>query len=166
MSSTGETIETVEVRWGQSIDLMFDTPEAKAFAPDPSMWPAYLNAGAARVGHFRPPLGKIMTPVVEVRVNCGVWQTVCPFCPSAQHASKTDRWFYCARCHNDTVGQMLVPVVWPEETLVGDIEGLLLERPYIDYRSWEPDQTPDDIANENEAMRAERLPAPPPRESK
>lgn len=158
VSETGETIETIESRWGQSIDLMFGTPEAQAFLPDPSVWVAYLNVGAARVGHFRPPLGKAATPVVEVHVNCGVWQTVCPFCPSAQHASRDDHWFYCARCHNEAAGQMLIPVVWPEKEC-DQIEELLLERVHVDLRSWEPQQTPDDLVVENAAIR--NLPPPP-----
>lgn len=152
VSETGQTIETIETRWGQSIEFMFGTPEAQALVPDPSVWVAYLNVGAARVGHFRPPLGRVEEPVVEVHVNCGVWQTVCPFCPSAQHASRDDHWFYCARCHNEAVGLMLIPVAWPAEE-VEVIEGLLLERDHVDLRSWEPEQATADLVVENELIR-------------
>jgi len=100
----GEEIQTIETRWGQSIERMFDTPESQAFRPDPHVWPAYLNPGASVVGHFRPPEGKSDSIAVRVRINHGVWQIVCPWCPSAQHASRDDPWFFCARRNNDQVG--------------------------------------------------------------
>lgn len=146
MANDGQVIETVESRWGQSIERMFDTPESQVFAPDPSVWVAYLNAGAATVGYFRPPLGRLKAPVVEVRINHGVWQTVCPFCPSAQHASKDDQWFYCARCHNEAAGQMLIPVIWPKEH--GPVEELLVNVPEIAMRNWEPGETVAVIAEQ------------------
>lgn len=139
----GEEIQTIESRWGQSIERMFDTPESLTFRPDPSVWPAYLNAGAALVGHFRPPVGKTDAFSVDVRVNHGVWQTVCPFCPSAQHASRDDPWFYCARCHNEAVGLHAIPVVWPDEhEAIGD---LLLDVAHLDMRNWEPGETAREI---------------------
>lgn len=139
----GEAIQTVESKWGQSIERMFDTPESQKFVPDPHIWPAYLNAAAATVGHFRPPAGKTEMTALLVRVNHGVWQTVCPFCPSAQHGSSSDRWFFCARCHNETVGLCSIPVIWPDEAEV--LAEFLLEVDHIAMRNWEPGETASDI---------------------
>lgn len=135
---------------------MFDTPESQQFAPDPSVWVAYLNAGAALVGHFRPPLGRVSEPVVDVHVNSGVWQTMCPFCPSAQHASRDDHWFYCARCHNEAVGQMLVPVAWPSDP--GAIESILLEVAHTPMRNWEPQEPVADLEAQLAVYRALAIP--------
>lgn len=156
MAIPGVVIETIESRWGQSIELMYDTPESQQFRPDPCVWPAFLNVGASMVGHFRPPTGRVKEPTVTVRVNCGVWQTVCPFCPSAQHASRDDPWFYCARCHNEPVGLALIPVIWPDGA--GDIEEVLLKRDLIDYRSWEADQPVKELVNENLELAAGLVP--------
>lgn len=38
----------------------------------------------------------------------------CPWCPSAQLASREDRRFWCVRCENARAGGRPLKVVWPE----------------------------------------------------
>lgn len=54
-------------------------------------------------------------PVIEVFVEVGRFVAQCPFCPSAQVASKTDHRFFCYECKNAEVGGKYVPTVWPVE---------------------------------------------------
>lgn len=142
----GEELQTIETRWGFAIRAMFDTEQSRDLAPDPSLWPAYLNGTTSAAGYFRPPLGKTDEISVIVRVNHGVWQTVCPFCPSAQHASRDDPWFYCAACHNERINGQAIPVVWPDDHPL--IDDLLLKVDLVGLRNWEPHETTDELADQ------------------
>lgn len=143
-------LETIETRFGNAIDRLFDTPEARARAPQTAAWPAFLHSTMSRSGFYRPPAGYAERPVVYVRVNAGRWLTDCPFpnCNSAQHASRHDHWFYCARCHNEHVGHVLIPVVWPLEPDAIE-QHLLKYRPLPDARNWEPHETLADLKGQD-----------------
>lgn len=166
--ANGEELQTIETRWGQAIDRMFDSPQARALMPEPSLWPAFLNSEVSNGGHFRPPSGKTDDVIVIVRVNHGVWQALCPFCTSAQHASREDPWFYCAVCHNEAMGFKSVPIAWPKEH--EELAGLLLEVNQIPMRNWEPAETVAELTlqvqdyKKSEAAAAERRAATPPEE--
>lgn len=166
--ANGEHLQTIETRWGQAIDRMFDSPEARVLMPAPSLWPAFLNPTEAAIGSFRPPEGKTNDVIVIVRINHGVWQAVCPFCPSAQHASREDPWFYCAVCHNEAIGFKAAPIAWPVDH--EELGALLLEVRQPALRNWEPDETVADITlqvadyKQREAAHAALLAAAEPEE--
>ena len=143
-------LETIETRWGMGVARIFDTPEARKRRPDPSVWPAFLHPELALAHVFEPPLGYAAGPTVAARVNHGVWQACCPFCPSAQHASLEDPWFYCARCHNESAGRLMLPVALPSDAAA--IDELLSARPNEANRNWEPWETVADLAAENASM--------------
>lgn len=132
---------TCETRWQQAANRLF-----RGATPPPSLWPLLiLNPDPIL------PVGRAKTPAVEVRVNHGVWQTVCPFCGSAQHASAADRVFYCAACCNHDTGNHTVPVKWPRDP--DAIEQQLAERPLPRQRNWEPGETLRDLRREDEEAR-------------
>lgn len=143
-------LETIESRWGMGVERIFDTPESLPLRPDPSIWPAFLHPEVSLARMFEPALGYAAGPQVAVRVNHGVWQACCPFCPSAQHASLSDRWFYCALCHNEPAGRLLLPVVVPDSA--ARIDELLSARPNVANRNWEPWETVDGLEAENAVM--------------
>lgn len=134
-------IETVEQRFKVQADRLWrhtDTPPA-------FLWP--LMFGRHRDDPTLPT-GAAKTPVVEVRVNHGVWQTVCPFCDSAQHASETDRRFYCAGCQNEAANHKTLPVKWPRNTEA--IHTQLAIRPHRRFRNWEPGETLADLQRQDQ----------------
>ena len=94
------------------------------------------------------------------RVDNGRWICDCPFCPSAQNASRLDHRFFCVECGNAPVGGQWIEVVWPTE-----LDRLALEE-HLGKRHprnmwWSPGgdeaervhgragETVDDIAREN-----------------
>lgn len=81
---------------------------------------------------------------VPVMVNGGRWIVRCPFCPSAQNASKLDHRFFCVECGNIDVGGKWVKVIWPDDW--EQIEIALFRRPKMQYRNWLPGETLDDLA--------------------
>jgi hypothetical protein len=127
-------METAETRWG---GRMVDTFGAEL--PPVDIWVALANPTPVR--EFTGPTGKAEEPIVAVRANHGVWQALCPFCPSAQHAARSE-WFYCAHCLNEAVGHQLIPQVWPENE--GAIEAVLAAYP-TEEQSWEPGTEPDEL---------------------
>jgi hypothetical protein len=121
-----EIFETAETRW----EMRFREGER----PPAALWAAMLHSTP-----YIPPRGDAPEPVVAARVNAGRWQVCCPYCPSAQHASATDRRFYCAACLNREGGHLTLPVVWPPNP--GEIEEALARRPNPLFRHWEPGET-------------------------
>lgn len=147
-------IETIENKWNVAIYQLAARrgleqngadPALKLMAERPSLWPLFLFCAHNEI--VAPPVGALEQPAIEVRINHGVWQTRCAFCPSAQHAAKTDHWFYCVNCRNVTVGNCAIPVIWPEEP--ERIEALLLKR-LQHNQNWEPWETPEDLEKEND----------------
>lgn len=123
-------LETAETRWGSAISNSLSSQIPA------SLWIAVLNPPPA--GYLKPQ-GTTANPALLVHANHGSWQTLCPFCPSAQHAAETDPWFYCADCQNEAVNHQLIPVVWPLNQ--AEIEAALMLRPDPETRNWEPGET-------------------------
>src|ERR1039458_2633890 len=82
------------------------------------------------------------------RVCHGVWIVDCPWCKSAQKASRVDHRFFCVECENNAVKNAWIPVTWPEEWQV--IEMLLGSRPIPANQNWFPYETLADLQAENE----------------
>ena len=82
-----------------------------------------------------------------VRVDWGRWIVDCPWCRSAQAASKEDHRFFCVECGNHPVDGAWVNVVWPNEWK--EIEGILSRRPSKDHQWWSPGETLDKLEAEN-----------------
>ncbi len=98
------------------------------------------------VAPFRPS-GVSTKATAYAEINHGRWIVRCPFCASAQLASKTDKRFFCIECLNEAVGRRWVRVTWPAEAEA--IEATLLVRPDERNRNWRPGETAADLAREN-----------------
>lgn len=136
-------------------------------------WPHHLAS-------FAPPEGFAPRTVAHAEVNHGRWIVRCPFsrennydppCDGAQLASEAHKRFFCVDClhgeERSARGRWL-RVVWPEDATRREIERLLLERRYVENRSWKPSETPDDLRSENSAAASlqgalDRMPEPPQR---
>jgi hypothetical protein len=66
--------------------------------------------------------------VTHARVDLGRWICDCPWCASAQNASREDHRFFCVHCGNSPAGGQWIEVVWPEEQEIADVENLLGQR--------------------------------------
>lgn len=69
-------------------------------------WPPFRMSGQL-------PKGLAASPTLTPIVNRGRWIVMCPFCPSANRASRKDRRFFCCECGNTKGGGQWLPVVWP-----------------------------------------------------
>lgn len=78
--------------------------------------------------------------VAYARVNYGRWLVDCPWCGSAQNASREDHRFFCVECGNNTVKNVWIPVEWPPEWR--EIELLLGVRPIPANMNWFPGKGP------------------------
>ena len=88
------------------------------------------------------------SPEVEVVANYGRWLVECPFCPSAQVASVSDRRFFCTDCGNAAVGGAFVKTVWPDD--LAELDAVLSQRPPPNA-NWRSHETLDLIRAENAA---------------
>lgn len=84
-------------------------------------------------------------------VSHGRWIVRCPFCRSAQLASKEDHRFFCVECLNEVAGRRWVRVVWPEEP--EPIEAALLARPERAFMHWRKGEPVEALLVENAADR-------------
>ena len=100
-------------------------------------WPSFVKTGL--------PAGGTDTPAYAV-VNRGRWIVRCPWCPSAQNASRTDRRFFCVECENHGGGW--ATVIWPDDA--DQIELLLGRRPDLATRNWEIGETVDFVQDDND----------------
>lgn len=135
-------LETLDIH-----QLDFET--AKLLDGKPHLLPFFFYRD--RLQRFIVP-GSDEDAEVAVRVNHGIWQTVCPspICTNAQHASSGDRWFFCCVCCNSKFGGKSIRVVWPDSR--DEIESALLARPWIATRNWVSGETVDGLLRENEVM--------------
>lgn len=85
-----------------------------------------------------------VTPIV----NTGRWLVPCPWCMSAQLASRNDHRFFCTECRNVGAEGKWVQVVWPESS--EEIEALLSMRPVHRTQNWLSHETLGDLLAENE----------------
>lgn len=120
---------------------------------------ALVSSEAALVAHaywvrddvpfFIPADSAVDTSVHAVAVvNHARWVVNCPFCPSAQLASRTDMRFFCVSCLNEQAGARWVNVVWPAN--VAAIEAALRPR-QTENANWAPPETVADLIAENQA---------------
>jgi len=86
------------------------------------------------------------TPEVEVVANHGRWLVECPFCPSAQVASVSDRRFFCTDCGNAAVGGRFIKTVWPSD--LAELDDVLAHRP-PENANWRSHESLTHIRNEN-----------------
>ena len=110
---------------------------------------AVLNV-LTRRGEVPPhlPSGRTVSAEVEVVANHGRWLVECPFCPSAQVASVSDRRFFCVDCGNAEVGGAFVKTVWPDD--LADLDAALGQRPPANA-NWQPHEKLGDIRRESAA---------------
>ena len=85
---------------------------------------------------------------LEARIEYARWIVDCPNCNSAEFAFE-DNLFYCSLCKNSDVGGKARTVKMPKERK--QIEGILSVRQIIN-RHWYPDETIEDLENENLKM--------------
>jgi hypothetical protein len=102
-------------------------------------WPPYPHSGL--------PQGVTDTVAAYAWVNHGRWLVSCPWCPSAQNASRQDHRFFCTECANRAAGGQWITVVWPDNA--GEIERLLGRRTDRAQRNWTPGETVEGLAAEN-----------------
>lgn len=82
------------------------------------------------------------------RVDLGRWIVDCPWCKSAQHASREDQRFFCVECGNAAINGQWAQVQWPNEW--EDIENLLSARPDKGNQWWTPGETLAGLQAEND----------------
>lgn len=146
-------IETVEHRFRSQLNYLARNVQLSAehrelaATVEPHLIPYFLHPPRGQM--FVPPLGRCETPKAIARVDHGRWLADCPMrdCCSAQHVSKEDPWFFCANCTNAEVGCKSIPVVWPKEH--EEIEQMLLRRPFVPTRNWQPPLSVKDLDEEN-----------------
>lgn len=117
--------------------------------------PPHLRSAAERgvAHHWGPfralglPQGIADSPKAYVMVNGGRWIVPCPFCASAEYASKQDHRFFCTDCGNIDVGGQWLHVIWPENWQA--IEQALFRRPKMVYRNWLQGESLDDLAQQD-----------------
>lgn len=99
-----------------------------------------------RHGHALPAATSSAT--VTAVVNHGRWLAPCPWCASAQLASRKDKRFFCVECLNAPGGGQWATVVWPAQA--DEIAAVLSMRPNKSTRSWLAHETLGDLLRENE----------------
>jgi hypothetical protein len=89
---------------------------------------------------FNVTLPKLHTTkvVTHARLDWGRWVVDCPWCASAQHASREDHRFFCVECGNAAVRGQWISVVWPDDAEIARVEELLSCRPSKDNQFWTP----------------------------
>lgn len=126
-----------------------------------------------------PPVEGEAPPVVA-RVDFGRWLADCE-CGGAELIDPADPFFYCYSCGNFAHGGIIRPVIVPDGGVRDRIEALLLQRPVKTQRgrnaleraamavpaivvegkgplsrSWNPDETTDDLKEQNKVIKKGR----------
>lgn len=101
-----------------------------------------------RHGDTPPPTETHPTATVIAEVIHGRWMAKCPWCASAQVASREDRRFFCVECLNVRADGKWARVVWPEQA--DEIEAVLAMRPSKETRSWLAHESLGDLLRENQ----------------
>lgn len=101
------------------------------------------------------PQGLCSDIVTHAYLNHGRWLVRCPWCNSCQEASRTDRRFFCVdrQCLNFPVGGAAIPVVWPEDAEVEQIEHELRKRRIPAAQNWRAGVKVSDLRAANERKR-------------
>ena len=77
------------------------------------------------------------------RANWGRWVAPCPRCPSALWVEPGVADVVCRDC------RLPYEVVWPPGDMIAGVERLLMLRPNVVTRNWEPGETLHDLLEEN-----------------
>lgn len=110
-----------------------------------------------------PPLAELAPPLDHVvltarplvaRVNHGTWIASCECgargVPTPGCVVFTGTLLgWCLRCRNGATGRGWRPILVPVEAIRHQIEAVLLCRPNVDDRNWEPGETIDDLLAQN-----------------
>lgn len=80
---------------------------------------------------------------VPVRANWGRWVLDCYRCPSATWVEPGTDLVCCYDCGTPA------EAVWPSEEMIYGVERLLLMRPDVTTRNWEPGESLHDLLEEN-----------------
>lgn len=105
-------------------------------------WPPAFGSGDLQL-----PEGITEETSVPVIVNYGRWLVQCPWCPSAQVASREDHRFFCIECANNQ-SMKWIRVTWPDTHVA--VERLLGKRHMREIRNWLPHETLEHLRAENE----------------
>lgn len=141
-------MQTLEDRFRLQMERHFGSVEAAVENVPVALWPYFLHPLQGQP--FMPPTGEAHKPALPVVANHGRWLVHCPYCRSAQHASLTDRRFFCATCLNTEAGNKTLPVRWPAQ--FAEISALLDERPFVTTRNWVPSESVDELEAENREL--------------
>lgn len=103
-----------------------------------------------------PPIGRRdrRARPLAARVNHGVWIVACPCeqpgLPSPGMALwPSIPWMWCVRCRNHETRGKWRPVAVPPAEVRARIEAILLCRPGVSDRNWEPDETIAELIRQN-----------------
>lgn len=108
---------------------------------------------------------------VQARVDFGRWIADCPDCGGAEIVEPDEPLFYCFSCGNKSINGDARRVIFPKNMI--ELEGILSIRPVDDRkgknkieaalmakplvpglsRSWNPDETAEDLKKQNEAIK-------------
>lgn len=110
-------------------------------------WPFWLEP-------YTGMLGMAKAPETYAEVNHSRWIVHCPFpgCKGATMASRREHRFFCSSClhaADPTCAKRWLPVIWPDEKVVVEIEKALLARPEPENRNWNASETVRILQMEN-----------------
>ncbi len=144
---------------------------ARDGAPSHRAWIDHTSRRQARRNLLDTPFtGRVSGQAVLARINFGRWSAFCLDCGGSEYVDPEERIFYCFSCGNRTNGGDARPVAFPSAAMREEIERLVMARPVDDRRgvnamdralkarclvpgfsrSWEPPETPDELARQNE----------------
>lgn len=136
-----------KIRTGQTLEAFYSRPE--------------ILQQAARQGVAIPPLSHLDNdaPPALAQVNpldpferVARWIALCPDCPGGSAYVWLDGplIMWCLACCNEGISHQWRRVLLPPNRL--EIEALLNARPLSSLRAWVPDETIDDLREQNEHL--------------
>lgn len=103
-----------------------------------------------------PPLDHVVMTArpMTARINHGLWIASCECGSRGVPSPGCVVWLeiplgWCVRCGNQGTGRGWRPIVVPPADLRAEIEEILLFRPNIGDRNWEPHESIDDLIRQN-----------------
>lgn len=127
-----------------------------------------------------PFTGRVSGQPVLARIDFGRWIADCE-CGGAEYVDLDERVFYCFSCGNRAHGGNARPVTFPPEEDIVEIEKLLMDRPIEEgkggndiekallgqplvgelSRSWDPDESIQDLIDQNKELPPKDVVQPP-----
>jgi len=127
---------------GARIGTAFDMVSALRTADRPTLM-VWLMRQAHAVGFDFDPH---MRGSVQAEINHGRWIARCA-CGGAEDVAPTEPVFYCLSCGNADNDGRVMKIEFPEDREA--IEGVLLKRPDMENRNWQPGESVGDLDFEN-----------------